>query len=458
MTMSMKTPIASLLLAVVAACAAGGEAVPESGPVDSTDVYETRHYPVLSWPQTLWTWLVYPLGQATIHAEHEKLPKRIREWFMNESQTFGLFPYVTLGGETSTAGGAQGYLATGTHVLTAAHTVHDADRHSGSWQYSDVSGAALYWDLEADYLKTDDEGATVNGSVADRLGVLFALERADAAATVGWRSNAGPLRLYNKSLAVEGRVGWGRRDLTSRVPVTPPVTGAVGLTPHASQIAGLDEVISLFTVGVRVEYDDRDFEAPVHSLTHPLNYRFPGRLLVQHADAYLSFRDTFYPERGGLLMAEADYVTGSDETRFVRLAAEVQRFHTLFWRNRILAGRVRLERLHRIDDGVVPFPDLPHLGGSQRLRGYERGAFHGQGLLLAAVEYRYPIWDTWNAFLFHEEGQVFDEYGDIGMDRFVSSTGGGLSLRSQAGLLLGLRLAHSAEEDLLAGFTLEQEF
>ena len=298
----------------------------------------------------------------------------------------------------------------------------------------------------------------MNGSVEERFGPLFAIERTDASATVGWRSNDGPLRLYKRNFSVEGHLGWGRRDFASRAPLTPPLRGALGLTPHASQIAGLNEVITLFTVGARVEYDDRDFEAPVHSLTHPLNYRFPGRLLVQHADAYLSFRDTFYPERGGLLIAEAEYVTGSDETRFVRLAAEIQRFHTLFWRNRILAARVRLDRVHRIDGGLVPFPDLPNLGGSQRLRGYERGALYGQGSLLAAVEYRYPIWDTWNAFLFHEEGQVFDEYGDIGTDRFVSSTGGGVSLRSQAGLLLGLRLAHSADKDLLAGFTLEQEF
>jgi len=72
---------------------------------DSTEVYETAHYPVLQLPQTLWTWLVYPIGQTTIYAEHEKLPKKVREWFTNEEQTFGIFPHVQLGGETSTAGG-----------------------------------------------------------------------------------------------------------------------------------------------------------------------------------------------------------------------------------------------------------------------------------------------------------------------------------------------------------------
>lgn len=434
--------------------AGGSEAIQ----ADSTDVYETVHYPVLELPQTVWTWLVYPLGQATIYAENEKLPKKVREWFMNEEQTFGLFPQVQLGGETSTSAGGQLFLLGRSQALNAAYTIRDTDRHSGSLQFKDHAGAATYWNIEADYLKTNDEGSTLNGSVEDQLGALFAVERADIMATFGWRANSGPLHLYSKGLALEGRVGWGRREFSSQVPLTAPLVGIVGLTPSASQLGGLGQALTVFTVGTKFEYDDRDFEEPVRSLSHPLNYHFPGRMLLHHQDAYHSFRNTFYPERGNLLVAEADYVTGSDEARFVRLAVEAQRFQTLFWRNRILAGRARLDRVHAIDDGLVPFPDLPHLGGSQRLRGYERGSLRGQGSLLLAFEYRWPIWDTWNAFLFHEEGQVFDQYGDIDLDHFVSSTGGGMSLRSQTGLLLGLRLAHSAQESLLTGFSLEQEF
>ena len=429
----------------------------DSTQVDSTDLYETKHYPLLELPQTIWNGLVYPLAQTTIYAEHEKLPQKAREWFTNEKQTFGLFPQVRFGGETSTSGGGQLFLFTRSHVLNAVYTIRDTDRHAGSLQYTDHTGEATYWNFAADFLKTNDEGATVNGSVEDRLGALFAIERADIMGTVGWRSNGGPLHQYNKGFMAAARFGWGRRDFASQQPLTPLAEG-FGLTPAASQLGGLNEAISLFTLGATFQYDDRDFATPVQSLSHPLNYQFPGRMLLRHEDAYHSYRDTFYPENGNLLMAEFDYITGSDEARFVRLAAEAQRFQTLFWRNRILAGRVRLDKVHGIDNGLVPFPDLPSLGGSQRLRGYERGGLRGEGALLLAVEYRWPVWDTWNAFLFHEEGQVFDEYGDVDPDQFVSSTGGGLSLRSPTGLLLGLRLAHSAEEHLLTGFSLEQEF
>jgi hypothetical protein len=68
------------------------------------------------------------------------------------------------------------------------------------------------------------------------------------------------------------------------------------------------------------------------------------------------------------------------------------------------------------------------------------------------------VWDTWNASLFWEEGQVFDDFGDLEADGFGSSVGVGLTLRTSTAFLLGLRLAHSARAKALFGFALEQEF
>ena len=77
---------------------------------------------------------------------------------------------------------------------------------------------------------------------------------------------------------------------------------------------------------------------------------------------------------------------------------------------------------------------------------------------MAGKQYRWPVWDTWNASLFWEEGQVFDDFGDIEADGFGSSVGVGLTLRTETAFLLGLRLAHSARAKALLGFALEQEF
>ena len=44
------------------------------------------------------------------------------------------------------------------------------------------------------------------------------------------------------------------------------------------------------------------------------------------------------------------------------------------------------------------------------------------------------------------------------MGEFLSSYGGGINLRTAETFLIGLRIGHSAAEDALVGFTLEQEF
>ena len=173
---------------------------------------------------------------------------------------------------------------------------------------------------------------------------------------------------------------------------------------------------------------------------------------------YYRFRDTAFPERGGLARVEADYTTGSDDVRCFRYSAELQRFFTLFFRNRILGIRARLDRAHGLGDGIVPYSDLPGLGGDQRLRGYRRGFFRGAGSLLLSAEYRYPVWDTCNAFLFREEGQVFDRYGDLEAGRFEHGYGAGISVRTERDFLFGAYVARSREEKALTGFLVEKEF
>ena len=190
-----------------------------------------------------------------------------------------------------------------------------------------------------------------------------------------------------------------------------------------------------------------------------MNYQFPGRVLLLADDRYYSFRDIAYAERGGLLQAELDLITGSADVSFLRIGVEAQRFFTLFWRNRIMALRARLDKAHRLgDEGIVPYAEMPTLGGGQRLRGYKRGRFRGEGALLLSAEYRYPIWDSWNAYLFWDEGQVFDEFDQVEAGEFRSSFGAGITLRTEKAFLIGLRVGHSEEEKALVGFSLEQEF
>jgi hypothetical protein len=321
--------------------------------------------------------------------------------------------------------------------------------------------------LYGEYLDTDLSDATVNGVIEGRpdlerlveisdAGALFEQLRADARLAVGWNSHAGPLQDYRAGLTAELRGGWALRDLASQSPLL-DLSGETS-TATASSAPGLGQSLTYGWAGVRLAWDDRDAAAPKQRLTHSLRYQFPGRILLQQGGLYHSFRNISYPEGGGLAEVSFDLARGSDDVSFGRLGAELQRYQTLFWKERVLAARVRLDKVFPSDDGFAPYDDLPTLGGGNRLRGYKRGTYRGEGALLLALEYRWPVWDTWNAALFWEEGQVFDDFGDLETDAFGSSVGAGLTMRTDTAFLLGLRLAHSARADLLLGFSLEQEF
>ena len=401
----MKTLLLALLLGGIAAGSAPAQAPAD---VDTTDVYETRHYPMLEWPQKVWNVLVYPLGQFTIYAERAELPEWMVDWFTNEDETFGFFPYAQLGGETGTGGGFMTFyinLFDQEKEFAASYIFTRLRRKTGQARYHDpaVVGRNFYWNVEADVLETDDEGATVSGAIVGERRVVvngveeevhlprFRIEQVNVKSALGWRSHAGPLEDYLKGLYLEGRLGYGQRNLEQKGGPGRP-RAASGATPQAGLFRGLGQTLSLFSVGALITYDDRGYKEPVREISHPLNYQFPGRVLLFADDLYYSFRNISFPERGGLLQGEVDFVTGSKEVRFWRLSAEAQRFFTLFWRYRILGLRARLEKTHPIgNDHFIPYTDLPTLGGSQRMRGHRRGFFRGEGSLLLAAEYRYPI-------------------------------------------------------------------
>ena len=426
-----------------------------SAGADTADVHETRHNHVLALPRYLWNAMVYPVGRLTIWAERKGLIASRGK--ASTEGTAGWFPYVVFGGETGTGEetGAGGGLALfhgdlpGRGMKFKARLTANRTNYHGVARYGHpgIGGGPWYWSASVEALDTESRDATINGEGA--LGgpeERFEYRQRDVRLIVGHRSNYGETEGYEPDRRVELRLshGFRRYDDSGRQPAA---------------VKGADEAIYLFSAGTRLAIDDRDYKPPARSIALPLNYQLPGRLLLHANDRYYSFRDTSYPERGGLIRIEADCVLGSGDVRYFRYGAEFQRFFTLFWRNRILALRARLDKAHALgDDSFIPYPDQPALGGSRRLRGYRRGFFRGEGSLLFSAEYRYPIWDTWNAFLFLDEGQVFDKYADLGTGGFQYGFGAGISVRTERAFLLGLRIARSEEERALTSVSLAKEF
>jgi hemolysin activation/secretion protein len=118
-----------------------------------------------------------------------------------------------------------------------------------------------------------------------------------------------------------------------------------------------------------------------------------------------------------------------DTFRYVRYGAEIQQYIPvgLLPPTRRLALRVRVDKVEPARGGAaVPFFRLPGIGGQTTVRSLVFERFVEEGALVANAEYNYPIWNTMDAVIFVDAGQVFNEFEQIAADRFHYSYGGGV--------------------------------
>ncbi len=155
------------------------------------------------------------------------------------------------------------------------------------------------------------------------------------------------------------------------------------------------------------------------------------------------------PSRGLLVTVATDYYLGtgvSDDIDVWVSRGDASAYLNLF-RKRILAVRVQAQTVEFSGERtVVPFYLLSSLGGADDLRGYFRYRFLGEDMAMGTVEYRYPIWDVVDAFLFVDAGQVYEDiFTDFYKDDFNYDYGGGLRIFNAEGITFGMQVALSDE-------------
>jgi outer membrane translocation and assembly module TamA len=92
------------------------------------------------------------------------------------------------------------------------------------------------------------------------------------------------------------------------------------------------------------------------------------------------------------------------------------------------------------------------LGRRETIRGFTRGRFRDNDMLLASLEYRYPIWHYFDAVLFVDAGQVSPDIAEtFALDRFEFGFGGGIRVRTNRGLILKLEIGFSRDRTRFYG-------
>lgn len=104
----------------------------------------------------------------------------------------------------------------------------------------------------------------------------------------------------------------------------------------------------------------------------------------------------------------------SEGLSYWKARVDLRQFVHLF-RKRTLAVRLTATSLRVIDDtenAGMPAYLLPTLGGENDLRGYKPNRFQNYSRAVVSLEYRYPIWQLADGFVFIDEGRVFDSFDD----------------------------------------------
>jgi Omp85 superfamily domain len=132
---------------------------------------------------------------------------------------------------------------------------------------------------------------------------------------------------------------------------------------------------------------------------------------------------------------------------FGRAGFDVQPFIDLYRGNRILHLRLRgASALGPIDR--IPFVDMPSLGGSQLLRGYNTDRYRGRVTLLASAEYRYPVQESIAAYVFTDAGQAWPGFEDMTVQSLADvrvGFGAGVQIYSTRTALLRAQVATSID-------------
>lgn len=103
---------------------------------------------------------------------------------------------------------------------------------------------------------------------------------------------------------------------------------------------------------------------------------------------------------------------------------------------------------------VVPFFLMPHLGGSDFLRGFRQYRFRDDHAMLLTGQYRWYAQEYMEGVLFYEAGKVASQRSDLDLKHLERSYGIGLHFHTPTATVLRLEVARSREGTrLIFGFS-----
>ena len=380
----------------------------------------------VSLPARVWRLIWTPIGTTIVWIEQDKIPAKKLEILVNEDRTAGVLPLATVGGDTPYGVGTLIFhhnLSNGRKKIDLNFLYYSEDNSKATFSYADAAlfGSSLYFDLLGKYLRDSRENLFI---VRD--------SREDFFKRVLLSTDDDKTSYATKEGKVDVNFGYTlhrhlRLGIVSRFKHADIGTGE-GIEKIPTNVAGFGEA-SLFSIGPTLTFDFRNGWP-----------RTPSGTLVELTYQYNRELD-------------------DDRFEYNRYSVEAHQFIPVpfLQKNRRFGIRARLEKIEAVSKKAIPFYELSRLGDAEDLRGFDQNRFRGEGSLLFNIEYRYPIWDTWDAVIFLDEGQVFNDFSDLDINDFHCGTGAGLRFMSRTGFIFRTEVGVSRER-LRALFEIEPNF
>lgn len=362
--------------------------------------YETERsvgHHILAAPSYLLHWISRPIGYGVKYAE-EHFP----HWFKGERGPYGFLPLIEVGGEE---GFAAGVLLYHDHLFFKDHRAR-AEILFGSQVYNEFD---LQYQIP---IKGVEHGSlTLEGEYEN------APERSYYAGN----------RNEDLSYASE----FGTIEVTYR-----------------------QQVNRWLRTKINAWYRDRTIKTSRYE--DDLEEQIPSTLLGNSKLYSIGSRWTFNYKKGKRrTLSGTQYVLGGNWTQsaethslsFMEYYGAIHHFVPIpvLPETRRLGLKMQLHKQNNLASRDIPFYELNSLGGTYNLRGFSSNRFRAKGTLQLTAEYRYPIWDFLDMVVFVDEGQPFNNYGDLSFGDFRSSYGFGFHLLSDNGLAFRSEFAFSNE-------------
>lgn len=366
---------------------------------------------VLALPATLWRGVAYGVRALVLYAEYSGNIERAERLFRERPLVYAL-PTISVGGREGLAGGLTVFATE--KLLGTGRSARVGGRYARDGSY------AAFGRIRDQRLGGSPLGVTVGGG--------YERDADDSFYDIGNDSD-------------DERIEYAHEEGLAGIMAELPVGEHVRLTADGE--FKHYEVLSI---------DDGDpFPSEVPGFGGADFVSVGGLLTLDFSTAGGLYAPRVY--RGTELLLGVRYGTDLSTSPtdgplgYLRTSAELRQFVPVPFLpfDRRLALRARIERTNAPGDDTVPFYELSTLGGPDDLRGYRYDRFRDQGSLLLTAEYRWPIFNAFDAVLFADAGQVFDEVDQIGFDRFHTDFGGGFRIYGGESVAARLEIAFSPE-------------